>query len=167
MPQASNIGNQPFLWLEQRQTSTPHAVSMGYSSIQKNFTKKQFEVKPAVKPETASWENFISLLEKYFFSVEKLFFSNWALSEALFDAFLLVFDLIWLLSVNTKKFYVFIFASTNIKIHILWAMSFEIRQKNIRVKRTFFRGHPSYLRHPRAIVRPFKSKYANRLYFSK
>jgi hypothetical protein len=42
-------------------------------------------------------------LEKYFFSVEKLFFSNWALSEALFDAFLLVFDLLWLLSVNTKK----------------------------------------------------------------
>ncbi|MBQ5656022.1 MAG: hypothetical protein IIV14_01130 [Bacteroidaceae bacterium] len=58
----------------------PHAVGMGYTSIQKNFTKKQFEVKPAVKPETASWENFISLLEKYFFSVEKLFFSNWALS---------------------------------------------------------------------------------------
>ena len=81
----------------------PHAVGMGYTSIQKNFTKKQFEVKPAGKPETASWENFISLLEKYFFSVEKLFFSNWALSEALFDAFLLVFDLLWLLSVNTKK----------------------------------------------------------------
>ncbi|MBQ2011984.1 MAG: hypothetical protein II275_10440 [Bacteroidaceae bacterium] len=69
----------------------------------KNFTKKQFEVKPAGKPETASWENFISLLEKYFFSVEKLFFSSWALSEALFDAFLFVFDLLWLLSVNTKK----------------------------------------------------------------
>ena len=103
MPQASNIGNQPFLWLEQRQTSTPHAVGMGYTSIQKNFTKKQFEVKPAVKPETVSWENFISLLEKYIFSVGKLFFSNWALSEALFDAFLLVFDLLWLLSVNTKK----------------------------------------------------------------
>ena len=103
MPQASNIGNQPFLWLEQRQTSTPHAVGMGYTSTQKNFTKKQFDVKPTVKSETASWENFISLLEKYIFSVEKLFFSNWALSEALFDAFLLVFDLIWLLSVNTKK----------------------------------------------------------------
>jgi hypothetical protein len=71
--------------------------------IQKNFTKKQFDIKPAGKSETASWENFISLLEKYFFSVEKLFFSNWALSEALFDAFLLVFDLLWLLSVNTKK----------------------------------------------------------------
>ncbi|MBQ5374635.1 MAG: hypothetical protein IIU51_08815 [Bacteroidaceae bacterium] len=69
----------------------------------KNFTKKQFEVKPVGKPETASWENFISLLEKYFFSVEKLFFSSWALSEALFDAFLFVFDLLWLLSVNTKK----------------------------------------------------------------
>ena len=78
----------------------------------KNFTKKQFEVKPAGKSETASWENFISLLEKYFFSVEKLFFSSWALSEALFDVFLLVFDLLWLLSVNTKKFYVFIFVST-------------------------------------------------------
>jgi hypothetical protein len=76
---------------------------MGYTSTQKNFTKKQFDVKPTVKSETASWENFISLLEKYFFSVEKLFFSNWALSEALFDAFLLVFDLLWLLSVNTKK----------------------------------------------------------------
>jgi hypothetical protein len=71
--------------------------------IQKNFTKKQFEVKPAGKSETASWENFISLLEKYFFSVEKLFFSNWALSEALFDAFLFVFDLLWLLSMNTKN----------------------------------------------------------------
>ena len=81
----------------------PHAVGMGYTSTQKNFTKNQFDVKPTVKPETASWENFISLLEKYFFSVEKLFFSNWALSEALFDAFLLVFDLLWLLSVNTKK----------------------------------------------------------------
>ncbi|MBR5607295.1 MAG: hypothetical protein IKW44_02820 [Bacteroidaceae bacterium] len=76
---------------------------MGYTSTQKNFTKKLFEVKPVGKPETASWENFISLLEKYFFSVEKLFFSNWALSEPLFDAFLLVFDLLWLLSVNTKK----------------------------------------------------------------
>ena len=32
-------------------------------------------------------------------------------------------------------------------------MSFEIRQKNIRVKRFYFRGHPSYLRRPRAIVR--------------
>ena len=73
------------------------------SSTQKNFTKQQFDVKPVGKPETASWENFISLLEKYFFSVEKLFFSNWALSEALFDVFLLVFDLLWLLSVNTKK----------------------------------------------------------------
>jgi hypothetical protein len=102
--------------------------------IQKNFTKKQFDIKPAGKSETASWENFISLLEKYFFSVEKLFFSNWALSEALFDAFLLVFDLLWLLSVNTKKFYVFIFASTKEK------MSFEIRQKNIRVKRFFSRS---------------------------
>jgi hypothetical protein len=75
--------------------------------IQKNFTKKQFDIKPAGKSETASWENFIFLLEKNIFSVEKLFFSNWALSEALFDAFLLVFDLLWLLSVNTKKFYVF------------------------------------------------------------
>ena len=112
----------------------PPCRRYGITSTQKNFTKKQFEVKPVGKPETASWENFISLLEKYFFSVEKLFFSNWALSEALFDAFLLVFDLLWLLSVNTKKFYVFIFASTNIKIHMLWAMSFEIRQKNIRVK---------------------------------
>ena len=102
MLQASNIGNQPFLWLEQWQTS-PHAVGMGYTSTQKNFTKQHHDVKPTVKPETASWENFISLLEKYFFSVEKLFFSNWALSEALFDAFLLVFDLLWLLSVNTKK----------------------------------------------------------------
>ena len=81
----------------------PHAVGMGYTSIQKNFTKKLFEVKPAVKPETASWENFISLLEKSFFSVEKLFFSNWALSGPLFDAFFLVFDLLWLLSVNSKK----------------------------------------------------------------
>ena len=64
---------------------------------------KQFEVKPTGKAETASWENFISLLENYFFSVGKLFFSSWALSEALFDAFLLVFDLLRLLSVNTKK----------------------------------------------------------------
>ena len=55
------------------------------------FTKKQFEVKPAGKSETASWENFISLLEKYFFSVEKLFFSNWALSGPLSDAFLFLF----------------------------------------------------------------------------
>ena len=81
----------------------PHAVGMGYTSIQKNFTKKQFEVKPTVKSETASWENFIFLLEKYIFSVGKLFFSSWALSEALFDVSLLVFDLLWLLSVNTKK----------------------------------------------------------------
>ena len=42
-------------------------------------------------------------IEKYIFSVGKLFFSSWALSEALFDAFLLVFDLLWLLSVNSKK----------------------------------------------------------------
>ena len=49
------------------------------------------------------WENLISLLEKNIFPVEKLFFSSWALSEALFDAFLFVFDLLWLLSVNTKK----------------------------------------------------------------
>ena len=81
----------------------PPCRRYGITSIQKNFTKKQFDVKPTVKSETASWENFIFLLEKYFFSVEKLFFSNWALSEALFDAFLLVFDLLWLLSVNTKK----------------------------------------------------------------
>ncbi|MBQ2003770.1 MAG: hypothetical protein II239_01940 [Peptococcaceae bacterium] len=104
MPQASNIGSQPFLWLEQWQTcNSPHAVGMGYTSIQKNFTKKQFDVKPTVKSETASWENFISLLEKYIFSVGKLFFSSWALSEPLFDAFLFVFDLLWLLSVNTKN----------------------------------------------------------------
>ena len=90
----------------------PHAVGMGYTSTQKNFTKKQFDVKPTVKSETASWENFISLLEKYIFSVGKLFFSSWALSGPLFDAFLFVFDLLWLLSVNTKKFYVFIFVST-------------------------------------------------------
>ena len=69
----------------------------------KNFTKKQFDVTPVGKPETASWENFISLLEKYFFSVGKLFFSSWALSEALFIAFLFIFDLLWLLSVNTKN----------------------------------------------------------------
>ena len=81
----------------------PPCRRYGITSTQKNFTKKQFEVKPAGKSETASWENFISLLEKYFFSVGKLFFSNWALSEALFDAFFLVFDLLWLLSVNTKK----------------------------------------------------------------
>ena len=104
MPQASNIDSQPFLWLEQWQTcNSPHAVGMGYTSTQKNFTKKQFEVKPVGKPETASWENFISLLEKYFFSVGKLFFSSWALSGPLFDAFLFVFDLLWLLSVNSKK----------------------------------------------------------------
>ena len=48
-----------------------HAVGMGYTSTQKNFTKKQFDVKPTVKSETASWENFISLLENYFFSVGK------------------------------------------------------------------------------------------------
>jgi hypothetical protein len=81
--------------------------------IQKNFTKKQFEVKPAGKSETASWENFISLLEKYFFSVEKLFFSNWALSARLPDAFLFLFTcilppfvhfpLLRLLSINAKK----------------------------------------------------------------
>ena len=76
---------------------------MGYISTQKNFTKKLFEVKPVGEPETASWENFISLLEKYIFSVGKLFFSSWALSGPLFDAFLFVFDLLWLLSVNTKK----------------------------------------------------------------
>ena len=116
----------------------PPCRRYGITSTQKNFTKKQFDVKPTVKSETASWENFISLLEKYIFSVGKLFFSSWALSGPLFDAFLFVFDLLWLLSVNSKKFYVFIFASTNIKIHILWAMSFEIRQKNIRVKRFFF-----------------------------
>ena len=81
----------------------PHAVGMGYTSTQKNFTKKQFDVKPTVKSETASWENFISLLEKYIFSVGKLFFSSWALSEPHFDAFLFVFDLLWLLSVNTKN----------------------------------------------------------------
>ena len=81
----------------------PHAVGMGYTSIQKNSTKKQFEVKPTVKSETASWENFIFLLEKYIFSVGKLFFSSWALSEPHFDAFLFVFDLLWLLSVNSKK----------------------------------------------------------------
>ena len=73
------------------------------TNTQKNFTKKQFDIKPTWKPETASWENFISLLEKYFFSVGKLFFSCWALSEALFYAFLLGFDLLWLLSVNTKN----------------------------------------------------------------
>ena len=33
----------------------------------KNFTKQQFDVTPVGKPETASWENFISLLENYFF----------------------------------------------------------------------------------------------------
>ncbi|MBP3373427.1 MAG: hypothetical protein J6L60_02690, partial [Bacteroidaceae bacterium] len=60
-------------------------------------------VNPVGKPETVSWENLISLLEKNIFPVEKLFFSSWALSEALFDAFLLVFDLLRLLSVNTKK----------------------------------------------------------------
>ena len=81
----------------------PPCRRYGITSIQKNFTKKQFDVKPTVKSETASWENFISLLEKYIFSVGKLFFSNWALSEAFFDAFLLVLDLLWLLSVNTKK----------------------------------------------------------------
>ena len=89
-------------------------------------------------PKSISLPNFISLLEKYFFSVEKLFFSNWALSEALFDAFLLVFDLLWLLSVNTKKFYVFILAST--KETFQREMSFDIRQKNIRVKRFFSRS---------------------------
>ena len=73
------------------------------SSTQKNFTKKQFDVTPVGKPETASWENFISLLEKYFFSIGKLFFFSWALSEAHFDAFLFVFDLLWLLSMNTKN----------------------------------------------------------------
>ena len=104
MLQASNIDSQPFLWVEQwKTTNTPHAVGMGYTSTQKNFTKKQFDVKPTVKSETASWENFISLLEKYIFSVGKLFFSSWALSEAFFDAFFLFFDLLWLLSVNTKK----------------------------------------------------------------
>ena len=111
------IGGKEFL---RKVTATVRMVFIhGYSypfpiesSTQKNFTKQQFDVTPVGKPETASWENFISLLEKYFFSVEKLFFSNWALSEALFDAFLLVFDLFWLLSVNTKKFYVFIFVST-------------------------------------------------------
>ena len=87
----------------------PPCRRYGITSIQKNFTKKQFDVKPTVKSETASWENFISLLEKYIFSVGKLFFSNWALSEAFFDACLLVLDLLWLLSVNAKKFYVFIF----------------------------------------------------------
>ena len=76
---------------------------MGYTSTQKNFTKKQFDVKPTVKPETASLENFISLLEKYIFSIGKLFFSSWALSGPLFDAFFLVFDLLWLLSVNSNK----------------------------------------------------------------
>ncbi|MBR5884525.1 MAG: hypothetical protein IKZ17_04775 [Bacteroidaceae bacterium] len=104
MPQASNIDSQPLLWVEQwKTTNTPHAVGMGYTSTQKNFTKKQFDVKPTVKSETASWENFISLLEKYIFSVGKLFFSSWALSEPHFDAFLFVFDLLWLLSVNSKK----------------------------------------------------------------
>ncbi|MDO5489661.1 MAG: hypothetical protein Q4F52_06075, partial [Bacteroidaceae bacterium] len=44
-------------------------------------------VNPAGKPEMVSWENLISLLEKNIFPVEKLFFSSWALSEALFDAF--------------------------------------------------------------------------------
>ena len=73
------------------------------SSTQKNFTKKKFDVTPVGKPETASWENFISLLEKNFFSVGKLFFFSWALSEAHFDAFLFVFDLLWLLSMNTKN----------------------------------------------------------------
>ena len=81
----------------------PPCRRYGITSTQKNFTKKQFDVKPTVKSETASWENFISLLEKYIFSVGKLFFSSWALSEPLFDAFLFVFDLLWLLSVNTKK----------------------------------------------------------------
>ena len=81
----------------------PPCRRYGITSTQKNFTKKQFDVKPTVKSETASWENFISLLEKYFFSVGKLFFSSWALSGPLFDAFLFVFDLLWLLSVNTKK----------------------------------------------------------------
>ena len=42
-------------------------------------------------------------IEKYIFSVGKLFFSSWALSEAHFDAFLFVLDLLWLLSVNTKN----------------------------------------------------------------
>ena len=73
------------------------------SSTQKNFTKQQFDVTPVGKPETASWENFISLLEKYFFSVGKLFFSSWALLEALFDAFLFIFDLLRPLSMNTKN----------------------------------------------------------------
>ena len=50
-----------------------------------------------------SCENIFFQLENFCFPVGKLFFSNWALSEALFDAFLLVFDLLWLLSVNTKK----------------------------------------------------------------
>ena len=102
------IGGKEFL---RRVTETVRMVFIhGYSypfpiesSTQKNFTKQQFDVTPVGKPETASWENFISLLEKYFFSVGKLFFSSWALSEALFDAFLFVFDLLWLLSVNTKN----------------------------------------------------------------
>ena len=60
-------------------------------------------VNPVGKPETVSWENLISLLEKNIFPVEKLFFSSWALSAPLSDAFLFLFDLLWLLSVNTKK----------------------------------------------------------------
>ena len=111
------IGGKEFL---RKVTATVRMVFMhGYSypfpiesSTQKNFTKKQFDITPVGKPETASWENFISLLEKYFFSVGKLFFSSWALSEALFDAFLFVFDLLWLLSMNTKNVLRFHFVLT-------------------------------------------------------
>ena len=67
----------------------------------KNFTKQQFDIKPAGKPETASWENFISLLEKYFFSVEKLFFSSWALFRS---PFWRIFGRFWPLMVIISEY---------------------------------------------------------------
>ena len=138
MLQASNIGNQPFLWLEQWQTNTPPCRRYGIYFNTKKLYKETIWSKTSCKARNGQ-------LGKFYFPVGKIFFLSWKIIffqlgtfRTLFDAFLFDFDLIWLLSVNTKMFYVFIFASTNIKIHIMWAMSFEIRQKNIRVKRTFF-----------------------------
>jgi len=56
--------------------------------IQKFFTWSFLQQNPVGKAETASWKNFVSQLENYFFSTGKLFFSSWALLDAIFDAFL-------------------------------------------------------------------------------
>ncbi|MBO5785122.1 MAG: hypothetical protein J6R05_03530, partial [Bacteroidaceae bacterium] len=62
MPQAQTlVASHSYGWNNGKQA--PHAVGLGYTSTQINFTKKLFEVKPVGKLETASWEKFISLLE--------------------------------------------------------------------------------------------------------